>query len=117
MDISEEVNEFVGWLSKQFSLGYHDARKEEYGRRRANVALYVQLNYENDRQFTCMEVSVRIYAFDVWGSVTRDYRLATRNGLDKEYVEKCIAMADSMDDKIERLDDEFKQMADNARNS
>lgn len=117
MATSEEVNEFVGWLSKQFSLGYHDAWKDEYGRRRANVALYVQLNYENDRQFTCMEVSVRIYAFDVWGSVTRDYRLATRNGLDKEYVEKCIAMADSMDDKIVQLDDEFKQMAETARNS
>ncbi len=117
MATSEEVNEFVGWLQTQFSLGYHNECMEEYGRRRANVALYVQLNYDNDRQFTCMEVSVRIYAFDVWGSVTLDHKFATDKGLDKEYVEKCISIADSMDDKIVQLDDEFKQMAETMRNS
>jgi hypothetical protein len=112
MATSEEVDKFISWLEQKFTLGYRSNLVKEYGRRTANVGLYVRLNFDEAGKYKSFSVTARIYAIDLWGSIDQSYVITERHHeLSTEYIEKCIVAADSMEESIVGLGDQLHRIA------
>jgi hypothetical protein len=107
-----EVDKFISWLEQKFTLGYRSNLVKEYGRRTANVGLYVRLNFDESGKYQSFSVTARIYAIDICGSIDRLYVITQRHyELSTEYIEKCIGAADSMEKSIVGLGDQLHRIA------